>query len=109
MFRVGGVLVKNVTESYLSLRSLAVFPEEVNFKLPELCAVLSCVQVFAAPWIAANQAPLSTGFPWREHWSGFSFPPPGYLLNPGIEPTSLASPAPAGGFFTTEPPGKPWE
>ena len=31
------------------------------------------------------------------------FPPPGELPNPGIEP---ASPALAGGFFTTEPPGK---
>ena len=30
---------------------------------------------------------------------------PGDLPNPGIEPQS---PALAGGFFTTEPPGKPW-
>ena len=28
------------------------------------------------------------------------------LLRPGIEPIS---PALTGGFFTTEPPGKPWE
>ena len=34
-------------------------------------------------------------------------PPPGDLSNPGIEPLSLASPALAGGFFTTAPPGKP--
>ena len=32
------------------------------------------------------------------------FPSPGYLPDPGIEPVS---PALAGGFFTTEPPGKP--
>ena len=32
------------------------------------------------------------------------FPPPGDLPNAGMEPTS---PALAGGFFTTEPPGKP--
>ena len=31
------------------------------------------------------------------------FPSPGDLLHPGIEPMS---PALAGGFFTTEPPGK---
>ena len=31
-------------------------------------------------------------------------PSPGDLLHPGIEPTS---PAVAGGFFTTEPPGEP--
>ena len=29
------------------------------------------------------------------------------LSDPGIEPASLASPALAGGFFTTVPPGKP--
>ena len=31
----------------------------------------------------------------------------GDLPNPGMEPASLASPALAGGFFTTVPPGKP--
>ena len=44
------------------------------------------------------------GFPREEHWSGYPFPSPGDLLNPGIE---HASPAMPGGFFTTEPPGKP--
>ena len=34
------------------------------------------------------------------------FPPPGDPPNPGIEPASPVSPALAGGFFTTEPPGK---
>ena len=35
------------------------------------------------------------------------FPTPGDLPNPGIKPESLVSPALAGGFFTTAPPGKP--
>ena len=61
---------------------------------------LSCVQLFVTPWTVALQAPLSMGFPRQEYWSGFPFPSPGDLLNPGIKPTSLASPAPAGGFFT---------
>ena len=39
----------------------------------------------------------------HEYWSGLPFPSPGDLPDPGIEP---ASPALAGGFFTTEPPGK---
>ena len=43
------------------------------------------------------------GFPRQKYWSGFPFPPPGDLPDPGIEPMS---PALAGGFFTTEPPGK---
>ena len=36
-----------------------------------------------------------------------SFLPPRDLPDPGIEAASLASPALAGGFFTTTPPGKP--
>ena len=36
-----------------------------------------------------------------------AFPTQGGLPNPGIEPTSLASPALLGGFLITEPPGKP--
>ena len=33
--------------------------------------------------------------------SGLPFPPPGDLPDPGIGPTTLMSPALAGGFFTT--------
>ena len=47
----------------------------------------------------ACQAPLSMGFPRQEHWSGLPLSSPGDLPNPGIE---HASPALAGGFFTTE-------
>ena len=36
------------------------------------------------------------------------FPTPGALPNPGIESAFLASPALAGGFFTTVPPWKPY-
>ena len=61
----------------------------------------SHVQLFATPCSVACQAPLSMGFSRQEHWSGFSCLPPGYLPNPGIEPTSLRSPALIGGFFTT--------
>ena len=44
----------------------------------------------------------------QEYWSGFPFPTPGDLPNPGTEPESLASPALAGGFFfCCWPPGKP--
>ena len=44
------------------------------------------------------------GFPRQKYWSGLPFPPSGDLPEPGIEPES---PALAGRFFTTEPPGKP--
>ena len=38
----------------------------------------------------ACQAPLSMGFSRQEDWSGFPFPSPGYLPNPGIKPSSPA-------------------
>ena len=57
--------------------------------------------------MVARQAPLSMGFPRQEYWSGLPFPTLGDLPHPGIKLKSLASPAFTGGFFTTEPPGKP--
>ena len=45
------------------------------------------------------------GFPRQECWDELPFPSAGDLPDPGIKPTSLAL---AGGFFTTEPPGKPF-
>ena len=39
--------------------------------------------------------------PQARYWSGLPCPSPGDLPNPGVEPTSIESPALAGGFFTT--------
>ena len=52
--------------------------------------LLSSVRLFATPWTAAHQAPLSMGFSRQEYWSGLPFPSPGHLPNPGIEPGSPA-------------------
>ena len=60
------------------------------------------------PWTVACQAPQSMRFPRQEYWSGLPFPSPGDLPDPGIKPVSPASPALAGGFFTTEPLGSPF-
>ena len=43
-----------------------------------------------SPWTVAHQASLSMGFPRLEYWSGLPFPSPGDLLDPEIEPRSLA-------------------
>ena len=56
------------------------------------------------PWTVACQAPLSIECSRREYWSGLPFPSPGDLPDTGVEPTT---PALAGEFFTSEPPGKP--
>ena len=42
----------------------------------------------------------------QEYWGGLLFPSPGNLPDPGIKRSSLTSPALAGGFWATEPPGK---
>ena len=59
---------------------------------------------FATPWAIAHQAALSMGLPRQEYWGGLLFPSPGNLPNLGVK---FTSPALAGRFFTTEPPGKP--
>ena len=67
-----------------------------------VCAqLLSCVQLLATPWTVAHQAPPSLEFSRQEFWSRVLFPPPGDLPNPGIKPTSLASPLLAVRFLAT--------
>ena len=61
-----------------------------------VCVCVSCfsrVWLFVTFWTIACQAPLSMGFPRHEYWSELPCPPSGDLPNPGIELTSLTSPA----------------
>ena len=60
---------------------------------------LSCVQLFATPWTIQ-----SIEFSKPEYWSGWPFPTPGDLPNPGIEPRS---PTLQADFLPAEPQGKP--
>ena len=60
------------------------------------CQSLSHVRFFATPWTVTCQALLSMRFSRQQYWSGFPFPSPGDLPNPGIR-LSLPS----------EPPGNP--
>ena len=64
---------------------------------------LSRVQLFATPWTITYQAPPSIEFSRQEYWSGWPFPSPADLPNPGIEPGSPALQADA---LPSEPPGK---
>ena len=59
-----------------------------------LCNPMSCV---------ACQATRSMEFSSLEYWSGQTFPSPGDLFNPGIEPRSLALQP---DFSPSKPPGK---
>ena len=63
--------------------------------------LLSHVQLFAIPRTVACQTPLPMEFSRQVYWSGVSFPTPTDLPDPGIELTSLMSPALTSVFFTT--------
>ena len=52
--------------------------------------LLSHVKLFANPWTVTHQALLPMGFPRQEYWSGLTFPSPGDLPDPEIEPLSPA-------------------
>ena len=45
-------------------------------KLKVKVKLLSRVRIFATPWTAAYQAPLSIGFSRQEYWSGVPLPSP---------------------------------
>ena len=63
-----------------------------SFRLTKWSEVksLSHVWLFATPGTVAYPAPLSMGFSRQEYWSGWLFPSPGDLPDPGIEPRSPA-------------------
>ena len=65
--------------------------------------LLSRVRLFVTPWTVAYKAPLSVEFSRHECWSGWPFPSPGDLPDPGIEPGSPTLQADA---LLSEPPGK---
>ena len=65
------------------------------------CLVVS--QLFATPWAVACQASLSMEFSRQEYWSGWPFPFPGDLPNPGVEP---GSPALQADSLLSKQPGK---
>ena len=112
-FSVGKISLSSKIPGRIDPRSIQIFPTFIikqqisanlsSFMLNRMCVhVLSCVQLLVTLWTVAPQAPLSTEFSRQECWSGVSFPYPGDLLKPGIEPVSSAL---AGGFFSTIPPG----
>ena len=91
----------------LNLATVMLQERELAAILAPLCRCWLVAPVisssFAILWTRAHLAPLFMGFPRQEYRSELLFPFLGVLPNPGMEPIS---PALAGGFFTTEPPGK---
>ena len=74
---------------------------EIQIACACVLSSLSSVQFCVTLWTVAHQSSLSMGFSRQEYWCGLQCLPPGDLPDPGIELTSLTSPALAGGFFIT--------
>ena len=72
-----------------------------GFPRPQRAPSLGHVQSSVSPWTVARQAPLSMACPRQEYWSLVAI---SFSRGSSREP---ASPASAGGFFTTQPSGNP--
>ena len=106
------------SSSFLALIYYFDFSPMVSLSGYNVCVcarpcMLSCIWLFVTPWTVTRQAPLSMDFSRQEkvaiYRSGLPFPPPGGLPHSRVKPRSPAPPALAGGFFTTESPGEPFE
>ena len=89
---------KYIQNSYYVLAFSRSFVDVLRCSLVSDCLQLHGLQptTFLCPW----------DFPGKNTGVGSYFLTPGHLPNPGIEPASPVSPALAGGFLITEPPGK---
>ena len=70
-----------------------------------MCSAAVVADSLRPPWTAGHMAPAHQ-ISQASYRCWVPPPPPGDLPDPGIAPVSPASPALAGGLFTTEPPGK---
>ena len=86
------------------LENQGLAPKQVLFAGCRCLVVQSCLTLCDPMDCKPPVSSLSMKFSRQEYWSRLPRPPPGDLPDPGNEPTS---PALAGGFSTTEPPGKP--
>ena len=86
-------------ESMPLLWNYSVILIESQVKLRKHACVPSCVWLCSTPWSVAHRLLCPWDFPGKNTGTGC------HSLLQGVFPT--ASPVLAGGFFTTEPPGKP--
>ena len=85
---------------YATLCVVYDYCNQISLLLLSKWKSLSHVRLFAIPWTIQSVVEFSR----PEYWSGQSFPSPGYLPNPGIEPRS---PSLQGNSLPAKSPGKP--
>ena len=81
------------------------FPSPVDHILSKL-STMTYPSWLALHGMACEQISLSMGFSGQEDWGGLLCPSSGNLSVPGIEPTSILSPAWTSRFLPLAPPGK---
>ena len=91
-FRLFPVLIHKFKEYmcmvfYLSIRGMKFIILCFSVQFSDIKWVCMCAQSCPTltPWIVA---PLLIEFSRQEYWNGLSYPIPGHLRNPGIEPRS---------------------
>ena len=68
---------------FSSISNIIIILQSFRNRKIQLCPL------FATPWTAAHQAPLSMEFSRQEHWRGLPFPSPGIFLMQGLNPSLL--------------------
>ena len=86
-------------------QKLHIPPNSNSSKIIQCVLVAQSCPTLCNPMDWARRASLSLGYSRQEYWSGLSFPSPGDLPDPGIEPWSPTLQADSLPF---EPPGKPY-
>ena len=91
------------------MHSVEIILQILNFDLflGLLACILSRAWLFATPMDCSPPASSAHGTSQQEYWIGLSFPPPGHLPDPGIEPVSPVSTALQEYSLLLEPLGKP--
>ena len=92
-----------INKKHLTINIFSIFNRKKKKKRPESEVTQMCLLV--TPWTVYYQAPPSMGFSRQEYWSGLTFPSPGDLPDPGIEPRSPTLQADS---LPSEPPEKPY-
>ena len=75
----------------------------ITYLCISVCYSPTHVRLFVTPWTVAHQDPLSMGFSRSQYWSGWPFPSPEDLPDPGIKPSSPVLQADS---LPSETPGK---
>ena len=76
------VVLEKTLESPLDRKEIK--PVNLKGKKRKKVKLLSHVWLFVTPWTVASHGPPSMEFSRQEYWSGFPFPSPGDLSDPGI-------------------------